>query len=182
MWELYAFWTMVPLLVTATGLAARYPALGTAGLSFAIIGIGALGCLVGGRLSRSLGSAWVATGALALSGGCVLVFALFWQVLPAPALLAVLLVWGAAVVADSPQFSALSARSCPPALVGGALAIQNAIGFAITMVSIFAATALFDRVGPSAAWLLLPGPVLGLLGFAVAMRSGSGSHPADDPT
>ncbi|GAB5378238.1 MAG: MFS transporter [Acuticoccus sp.] len=172
MWELYAFWTMVPLIVTAADLPARFPLLGAAGLTFAIIGIGALGSLIGGRLSRVLGSAPVALGALSLSGASILVFALFWQVLPAAALLVVLLVWGASVVADSPHFSALSATACPRALIGAALAIQNAIGFSISMVSISGATLLYDRVGPLAVWLLVPGPIAGLVGYAIARRGG----------
>ena len=164
MWELYAFWTLVPLLAAASGLADAWPGLGASGLAFAVIGTGALGCLVGGRLSRSAGSRAVALGALVLSGFCALAFALFWQVLPPAPLLALLLIWGASVVADSPQFSALSARACPPEIVGGALAIQNAIGFAITVVAIGLSASLFDRIGPAVAWLLLPGPVLGLAG------------------
>jgi len=44
------------------------------------------------------------------------------------------------------------------------LAIQNSIGFAITVVSIAVATTLFDRWGLEVAWVLLPGPVLGLIG------------------
>ncbi|WP_447530284.1 MFS transporter [Vreelandella sp. TE19] len=170
MWELYAFWTLVPLLVASSVLPGAYPGLGISGLAFGVIGIGALGCLLGGALSRRFGSAPVALAALALSCLCAVLFALFWRQLPPAALLALLLVWGAAVVADSPQFSALSARACPPAIVGAALAILNAIGFAITVVSITAITALFERTGLDAAWLLVPGPIAGLLGFALTLR------------
>jgi hypothetical protein len=73
-----------------------------------------------------------------------------------------LIVWGMAVIADSPQFSNASRNACPPQLVGCALSIQNAIGFAITTVSIWIGTHLFGDLGITVAWLLLPGPVLGL--------------------
>ncbi|WP_299358846.1 MFS transporter [uncultured Paracoccus sp.] len=170
MWELYAFWTVVPLLLAGTGLSDRFPVAGQSGLSFAIIAVGALGCLIGGRLSRHIGSEKVALGALALSGVCGMLVALAWQAMLPGVLLILLLIWGAAVVADSPQFSALSAGSCPRDAVGGALAVQNAIGFAITMVAIGGETALFALVGPAAIWLLVPGPLIGLLGYAVASR------------
>ncbi|WP_241972374.1 MFS transporter [Aliidiomarina soli] len=170
MWELYAFWTLVPLLLARSRLVDSYPMLSISLMSFAIIAMGAIGCLLGGSLSKRVGSARVALSALACSGICALIFALGWRDLPTLVLAILLLIWGASVSADSPQFSSMSAQACPPQLVGTALAIQNSIGFAITMVSIAAAMALFERVGIDAVWLLVPGPVLGLAGYMYIMR------------
>ena len=166
-WELYAFWTLVPLLVTAArGAEAGSPS----GPAFAVIGIGAAGCVLGGVLSRRIGSARVAAVALAVSALCCAIypFATAW---PPLLLSALMLVWGASVVADSPHFSALSARACAPESVGSALAFQNAIGFAITMASIELTTRLWPLIGDRVAWVLLPGPVLGLIALRPLWRA-----------
>lgn len=170
MWELYAFWTLVPILIRVTELPQRLGFGSVAGLSFSVIGIGALGCVLGGRLSVNLGSARVAAVALAGSALCCLVFPWVSHA-PAWLLLAVLLVWGMAAVADSPQFSALSSRACPPDAVGSTLAVQNGIGFAVTLVSIILTTRVVDQVGVEVAWWLLPGPLLGLIALRPLWRS-----------
>jgi hypothetical protein len=164
MWELYTFWTLVPLILSAA-LRSRSQEWNVPGLAFAIISVGALGCIVGGFISRRVGSGRVAAVSLAVSGSCCLIVGAGWREFSPSAFLALLLVWGAAVVADSPQFSALSAAAAPSNLVGAVLALQNSIGFAITIASIALATSLFSRIGLSVAWVLLPGPVLGLIGF-----------------
>jgi MFS family permease len=176
MWELYTFWTLVPLIIT-TALAGKVRGLSVPGLAFAIIAIGAAGCIAGGLLSRKLGSARVAALALTTSGLCCLIVAAVGVKLSAHAFLAILLVWGAAVVADSPQFSALSAAAAPQNLVGGVLAIQNSVGFAITIASIALATSLYNRLGLAVAWVLLPGPLLGLLGFYPAVARAVNRNP-----
>ena len=165
-WEIYALWTLVPLLVADTTLTtlASVPA-----LSFAIIGVGALGCYGGGGVSRRAGSAPVAATALALSALCCALFPLLADA-PAWPLLAFMLLWGASVVADSPHFSALSAHACPPAIVGSALALQTALGFGVTMISIAWGTAVVEDWGPRVAWLLLPGPLFGVFALLPLLR------------
>ena len=166
-WELYAMWTLVPLLVAGTTLNALAP---VSALAFAIICVDALGCIGGGLVSRRTGSAPVAAAALATSALCCAVFPLMADAAAAP-LLALMLLWGASVVADSPHFSALSARACPPEIVGSALALQNALGFAVTMVSIGWGTAVVEAWGAQVAWLLLPGPLLGLLALRPLLKT-----------
>jgi MFS family permease len=169
MWELYAFYAFVPVL-----LAAR---LGNHGAtvsvwSFAVIAVGSVGCMAGGHVSRGIGSARVAYAQLTASGLCCLVSPLAFMA-PLPVFLAFLLFWGAVIAGDSPQFSALNARFAPPKLVGSALTIANCIGFSITIASIALLASIVEFTGPQYLFILLaPGPMFGLaaLGRLAAVK------------
>jgi len=164
MWELYAFWSVLPWLCQpiVAELARRGDsAPSVALLSFGVIAVGGVGCVLGGQWSRRIGSARVAALALAGSG----LMCISYPLLPEHALglrIAALFFWGFCVVADSPQFSALSSQFAPPQLLGSALVAQNGIGFLITVASILVLSRAVPAWGATAMWILVPGPVLGL--------------------
>ncbi len=164
MWELYAFWVFVPVFLAAW-LTRHGVTLNVSVGSFSVIGAGALGCIIGGLVSRRFGSARVAFLMLAGSGLCCLLSPLFFGAsLPLPFFLGFLLFWGFTVVGDSPQFSALVAAAAPPELMGTGLTIVNCLGFLLSIVSIELCNYLFLAVDPAYALLFLaPGPLLGLL-------------------
>lgn len=167
MWELYAFWTFLPL---AIGIHA--PGVDVPLWSFAIIASGAIGCLLGGFASARFGSARVACLQLGISGTCCLLSPIVFAAVPA-VLIPFLIVWGIAVVGDSPQFSALNAANAPRGSVGSALTIVNCIGFAITIVSIQALSIAVERLPIDYVFTLLaPGPVLGLIAMRALLRPG----------
>lgn len=166
MWELYAFYAFVPLVLAARLGSAPDAVRQVSGWVFAVIAAGAIGCVAGGLVSVRLGSARVAFAQLAASGACCVLSPLAFAA-PLPVFLAFLVFWGVVVVGDSPQFSALNAHHAPAARVGSALTMANCIGFAVTIVSIELLARLADVLDPQ--WLLVvlaPGPAVGL----VAMR------------
>jgi MFS family permease len=91
---------------------------------------------------------------------------------PPPVVIAFALVWGVLVIADSPQFSAMAARYAPRDAVGTALALQNGLGFAVTIGSLQLIPRLADHSGWGPALLPLTlGPALGLLALSDPRRT-----------
>lgn len=162
MWELYAVLALLPYWLKAWSEQHQI-SLNISLWAFIFIAVGGIGCVVGGLLSKRMGSRKVALVMLCSSGVCCLLSPLMIQ---AGFVLMTLfwLIWGFTVVADSPQFSALSAQTAPPQVVGSALTMINAIGFTITMVSVQLCGSLLAYYAVD--WimlLLLPGPILGVL-------------------
>jgi MFS family permease len=155
MWELFAMWTW--FLVFARD--ALFASATTAALvTFAVIGIGAAGCVLGGVLGDRIGRPETTAAMMTCSGACALSIGL----LPTPAAIVVGLVWGVTVIADSAQFSTLVTEHADQAYVGTALALQLAIGFALTVVTIWVVPFLVEGVGWRWAFAFLAaGPIFG---------------------
>lgn len=163
MWELYTFWAFVPIILAAHNQF-QHSNLNVPLWSFIIIGVGSIGCVAGGYISRIRGVKNTASTALFISGFCCLLSP--WVISSAGSTLLILflLVWGITVIADSPLFSTLVASNADAQNKGTALTIVNCIGFSLTIVSI-QLVQHFSMILPIS-WVflfLLPGPIFGLV-------------------
>ena len=167
MWELYAFWTCVPILIaiSISQHQMHNQEFLVSLLSFLIIGIGFVSCVLGGILAKSFNSTRVASLSLVFSLSICLIYPMVGNLYFFLDIV-LLMLWGFFVISDSPQFSAISASVCPQHLVGTALTTQNCIGFSISMITIFLTTNFYESLGLYFVWILLPGPFLGLIFFS----------------
>jgi len=75
------------------------------------------------------------------------------------------------VIPDSAQFSALVADAAPPEQTGSLLALQTALGFALTTATVQVAPLVAERVGWSVLLALLAlGPLAGILAMRPLVR------------
>lgn len=162
MWELYAFWTFVPVLLFTYNSFIDID-LNISFFSFLIIGIGGVACVIGAYLSKKFGVKKIANYSLALSGLCCFTIPLAFQFSPF-FFLFFLVFWAMVVIADSPLFSTLVAQNANPELKGTALTLVTSIGFFITIVSIQLLIFLSDYFSNPYVYMILGiGPVTGLL-------------------
>jgi MFS family permease len=167
MWELYAFWAFTPLMLQTYSDLHPETTFNIPILSFLIIGIGGLACVLSGYLSQTYGAKRIAFLSLLLSCGCCLIFPFLFAVQSEMLFLAFLLFWGMVVVADSPLLSTLVAQNAPAEIKGTALTIVNSIGFAITIISIQLISGLKTVTDTNTIYICLAfGPILGLLALS----------------
>ena len=156
MWELYAMWAWIAAYVHSSAIA------------FFAIAAGGPGSLIAGKLADRMGRTTITIASMAISGACALTIGLFYG---RPALAAIAIVWGFAIVADSAQFSACVTELCDREYLGTALTLQTSLGFLLTMLTIRLVPLVAARIG--AQWsfsVLAAGPMAGIVAMAMLRR------------
>jgi len=163
MWELYSFWTFVPVILISYKSFNEQAEFCVALFSFLIIGLGAISCAVGGHLATRFGNKRIAFNSLCLSFLCCVCSPLIFK-FGTVYFLVYMIFWGLVVIADSPLFSAMVASSADPEYKGTGLTIVTCIGFTITIVSIQLLNGIAaNNVGSWMYIILGAGPLFGLV-------------------
>lgn len=176
MWEFIAFWSWAGAL-SAASYAAHLPQREAVSLgkltAFLCILAAAPVCVWGGRMADRIGKGRVAAASLAASATLALLTALSFGG-PVWLTFGLVVAWGAVVVVDSPQFSALVADNAPPEYAGSLMTFQASLGFLLTSFTVQMTPLVAETFGwPVLMMLLALGPVFGL----IAMRPVLGSGP-----
>jgi MFS family permease len=164
MWELFAMYAWF-LVFFSDALRSRGAPVGSAAAyaTFAVIATGGIGSWIAGLLGDHWGRTRTTALMLALSGTCAVAIGLLFES-PTWLVLAVGLVWGFTAVADSAQYSTMVTELADQSYVGTALTLQLAVGFTLTVATIWLIPILEDSLGWRWAFAFLaPGPFLGVL-------------------
>jgi MFS family permease len=170
MWELYAMWAWLGAAITAGVFLGAESAMGQPVedlshiklLVFAVVGIGAVTCAFGGRLADKIGKAEVTIWAMTISGVAAIATGIS---LGGPLWITAIfaLVWGASIIPDSPQFSAIIADYAKPEETGSLLSLQTASGFLLTVVTVQGTPFMAEAIGwQNTLFLMALGPLFGI--------------------
>ncbi|MEM9279849.1 MAG: MFS transporter [Pseudomonadota bacterium] len=165
MWELYAMWAWIGV-ATLASYRLSMPEADAVSFSkltaFLAIGLGGITCFIGGYVADRIGKAQVTIVAMAVSGLAALATAATFGG-PPWLTFVVVLVWGIAIVPDSPQFSALVADGSPPEIAGSLMTFQTAIGFALTIFTVQITPYVVELTNwPTVMAIMALGPAFGI--------------------
>ena len=173
MWELYAMWAWIAVAAAASYGATLAPEDAdwlSKVTAFAAISAGGIACAAAGLVADRIGKADIAIAAMVVSGLAALATAASFGG-PAWLTFVLVLIWGAGVVPDSAQFSALVADASPPEQAGSLMTFQTALGFALTFATVQLTPVLADAIGwPLVLALMALGPAFGIVAM-VRLRS-----------
>lgn len=173
MWELYAMWAWFGVFFGSVLVADGAPGAGRFGslVTFVVIGIGAIGCWVGGRMAERIGSARTAILSMVVSGTCAVTIG--WLASgPVWVVVAVGLVWGFWVIPDSAQFSVLITEVADQRYIGSMLTLQMACGYIVTVPIVWLTPLMQESSGWGWTFTVLAlGPAVGSLAIGALMRT-----------
>jgi MFS family permease len=125
---------------------------------------------VAGFLGDRFGRTLTTSVLLVISAICSFTFG-FMETAPVAFIALVGLVYGFAIVGDSPLYSAGITELAPRERIGAALGVQSVLGFGTTIISIFLFGVVVDHVSWTAAFIMLGvGALLGPL-FMLRLRA-----------
>lgn len=165
MWELYAMWAWISLFFLASFELSGIDSAWASGAAFAVIAAGGVGSYVAGIWADRIGRTTVTIASLIISGICALTIGFLFGRSPV-LLVAVSLIWGVFIVADSAQFSAAVSELAPREYLGTALTLQTSMGFLLTLFTIRMVPPLQALVGWRFTFAFLAiGPAVGIWGM-----------------
>ncbi|WP_424930116.1 MFS transporter [Amaricoccus tamworthensis] len=137
MWELYVFWAWISAAAVIVFAPEFGPEAGRLAsiLTFSAIALGGLLCVPAGWFADSIGKARVARYAMMISGIAAVVTGFAFNG-PVWLFVIAVLLWGASIIPDSAQFSALVADLAPPERAGSLMTFQTALGFTLTFFTV----------------------------------------------